>query len=184
MNDFTYAAIVNDFLLLKKAVTQLDDSFFDFIDEPYVKKRKIIQEKKRLIQQLKMDTTFKLLTKLEANIKQDYNNAITQKKKDDLSERYLSLCKRFRERVKDYKKPLKSICKRVSLEDILDEVKLFFENSNNAFSKNCSVLKAYFKFRHWYAHGRYFQRTPPIPDPEDIEILGYEFKTHVFSRKK
>ena len=131
-----------------------------------------------------MDTTFKLLTKLEANIKQDYNNAITQKKKDELSERYLSLCRRFRERVKDYDKPLKTICKRVSLEGILDEVKLFFEESNNAFSKNCSVLKAYFKFRHWYAHGRYFQHTPPIPDPEDIEIVAHEFQTYVFSRKK
>jgi len=63
-------------------------------------------------------------------------------------------------------------------------VKLFFEESNNAFSKNCSVLKAYFKFRHWYAHGRYFQHTPPIPDPEDIEIVAHEFQTYVFSRKK
>jgi len=184
MNDFTYDAIVNDFLLLKKAVNHLDDSFFDFIDKSEIKKQKIIQEKKRLIQQLKIDTAFKLLTKLEANLKPDYNNAIIQKKKDDLSEKYLSLCKRFRERIKNYDKPLKTICKRVSLEDILDEVKSFFEVSDNAFSKNCSVLKAYFKFRHWYAHGRYFQHTPPIPDPEDIEILCYEFQTNIFSRKK
>jgi hypothetical protein len=184
MNDFTCEAIVNDFLLLKKAVSFMDDSFFDFIDEPEIKKRKILQEKKRLIQQLKIDTAFKLLTKLEANLKQDYNNAITQKKTDDLSKRYLLLCKRFRERIKDYDKPLKSICKRVALEDILDEVKLFFEESNQVFSRDCSALKAYFKFRHWYAHGRYFQHTPPIPDPEDIEILCYEFQTHVFGRRK
>jgi hypothetical protein len=39
MNYFTYAAIVNDFLLLKKAVNLMDDFFFDFIDEHDVKKR-------------------------------------------------------------------------------------------------------------------------------------------------
>ena len=45
MNDFTYGAIVDDFLLLKIAVNHLDDSFFDFIGEPEIKRRKIIQEK-------------------------------------------------------------------------------------------------------------------------------------------
>jgi len=80
MDYFTYATIVDDFLRLKKAVNLMDDSFFDFIDEHETKKQKVILEKKRLIQQLKMDTAFKLLTKLEANIKQDYNNAIIQKK--------------------------------------------------------------------------------------------------------
>jgi hypothetical protein len=59
----------------------------------------ILQEKILIIDDLELDTVFKLLTKLEAEIKQDYNYTITQKKKDDLSKNYLSLCKRFRERI-------------------------------------------------------------------------------------
>jgi hypothetical protein len=121
---------------------------------------------------------------LEAEIKQDYNYAISKKKKDDLSKKYLSLCERFRERIKEYDKPLKSVCKRVPLEDILDEVKSFFKDTNPAFSKNISILKGYFKFRHWYAHGRYFMHTQSIPALQHVQLICNEFKTNVFLRKK
>ncbi|MEN8217595.1 MAG: hypothetical protein ABFS56_14745 [Pseudomonadota bacterium] len=171
--------IIKNFLFLKKVVEELDDDYFEFFTEA-----QIIQEKEFIINDLELDTAFKLLSKLEAEIKQDYNYAISKKKKDDLSKKYLSLCERFRERIKEYDKPLKSVCKKVSLEDILDEVKSFFKDTNPAFSKNVSILKGYFKFRHWYAHGRYFRHTQSIPALQHVQLICNEFQTNVFLRKK
>jgi hypothetical protein len=139
-------SIIQQFLFLQKIIKELDKNYFEFLTEP-----QILQEKRLIIDDLELDTVFKLLTKLEAEIKQDYNYTISQKKKDNLSKNYLSLCKRFRERIKEYDKPLNKVCRKVSLDDILDEVKSFFHETNPTFSKNVSILKSYFKFRHWYA---------------------------------
>jgi len=172
-------SILKNFLFLKKVVEELDNDYFEFFTQ-----QQIIQEKEFIINDLELDTAFKLLTKLEAEIKQDYNYAISKKKKDSLSKNYLSLCERFRERIKEYDKPLKSICQRVSLDEILDEIKWFFKDIHPTFSQNVSSLKGYFKFRHWYAHGRYFQRIPSVPALQHIQIICNEFKTNVFFRKK
>ncbi|MEK8019576.1 MAG: hypothetical protein VSS75_022100 [Candidatus Parabeggiatoa sp.] len=172
-------AIIKHFLFLEQVIKTLDQDNFEFLTE-----QEIIQEKSVIIEELELDTVFKLLTKLEAEIKQDYNYAIRSKRKDDLSKNYLSLCKRFRKRIKKYDKPLKKVCRKVSLDDILDEVKSFFKDSNPTFAQNVSILKGYFKFRHGYADGRYFHKTPPIPAIQHLQILCQEFKTHVFLRKK
>jgi len=172
-------SIIQHFLFLQQVIKELDNDYFEFLTEPQIHIEKIL-----IIDDLELDTVFKLLTKLEAEIKQDYNYTISQKKKDDLSKNYLSLCKRFRERIKEYDKPLYKVCRKVSLDDILDEVKSFFQESNPAFSKKVSILKSYFKFRHWYAHGRYFQKTPQIPALQHIQIICNEFKNNVFLRQK
>ena len=87
-------SIIQHFLFLQQVIKELDNDYFEFLTEP-----QILQEKILIIDDLELDTVFKLLTKLEAEIKQDYNYTISQKKKDDLSKDYLSLCKRFRERI-------------------------------------------------------------------------------------
>ncbi|EDN67510.1 hypothetical protein BGP_4588 [Beggiatoa sp. PS] len=168
-------SILNNFLFLVKVIKELDDNYFEFLN-----KQQITQEKQAIIRELELDTIFKLLSKLESEIKQDYNDAIAKKKKDALSKKYLLLCQQFRTRIQEYKKPLESVCQKVSLDDILDEIKVFFKDTHPDFSRNISILKGYFKFRHWYAHGRYFQRTPPIPPFQQIHEICNEFNAYVF----
>jgi hypothetical protein len=113
--------IIKNFVFLAQVVEKLDDSYFELFTVPQIRERK-----KLIIQDLALDTAFKLLTKLEAKIKQDYNAAIARKRKDELSKRYMSLCKKFRGRIQGYNEPLEKICKEVALDDILDEIKLSF----------------------------------------------------------
>jgi hypothetical protein len=63
--------------------------------------QEIIQKKQAIIQELKLDAVFKLLTKLEANIRQNYNETIRLKKRDALSKEYLLLCENFLKRIKE-----------------------------------------------------------------------------------
>jgi len=182
IKDFTCESIVNDFALLQEIVEDSDEHYFSFLT-----RLEIIKEKEAIIQELKLDAVFKLLTKLEADIRQDYNDTIRLRRKDTLSKEYLLLCENFLKRIKEYNKPSKSACKRVRLEDILDTIKTHFENRDKNLSKNCSLLKGYFKnIRDWYAHGRYFKHASPkyIPEPKDIKIIYSEFETHIFRRKK
>lgn len=125
--DFTCESIVNDFLLLEKIIKDSDDENFS---TKFLTKQEILQEKQAIIQELKLDAVFKLLTKLEADIRQDYNETIRLKKRDALSKEYLLLCENFIKRMKEYDKHLKSVCKRVRLEDILDTIKCHFENKD------------------------------------------------------
>lgn len=171
-------SIMTNFVLLKQVVEKLENSYFEFLTD-----QQICEQKNFILQDLELDTAFKLLTKLEAEIKQDFLEAIADKKKDELSKQYLQLCRNFRIRIAEYQQPLPKICRKVALDDILEEVKACFKNANPVFSKNCSALKGHFKFRHWYAHGRYFQRTPVPPAPREVQQLCNEFKQFVFDRK-
>ncbi len=184
LREFTCETIVADFLLLKVAVTELNDHHFFF---KFTETDKIQKEKCSLIEELQLDAIFKLLTKLEANIRQDYNATIKFRRKDGLSKEYLSLCEDFRKRTGEYNKPLESVCKKVRLEDILDTVKGYFKHIDKNFSKNCSELTGYFsQIRHWYAHGRYFKQVYPrvIPDPDALRIVYHQFDTLIFTRQK
>jgi hypothetical protein len=182
--DFTCESIVNDFLLLEKIVKDSDDEKFCTF---FLTQQEILQEKEAIIQELKLDAVFKLLTKLEADIRQDYNETIRLKKRDALSKEYLLLCENFLKRIKEYDKHFKSACKRVRLEDILDTIKCYFKNKDKNLAKDCSLLKTYFKnIRDWYAHGRYFKLSSPIyiPEPKEIKTIYDEFDANIFCRKK
>ena len=179
---FTSESIVNDFNLLQELVEDSDERYFS---SKFITPLEILQEKQAIILELKLDVVFKLLTKLEADIRQDYNKTIRSKKKDTLSKKYRYLCKNFIKRIKEYDKPSEEACKRIRFEEILDTIKTHFESTN--FSQNCSLLKGYFKnIRDWYAHGRYFKHFAPknIPEPKDIKIISNGFEINVFQRKK
>ena len=180
--DFTCELILNDFNLLQELVENSDEHDFH---SKFMTPREILTEKEAIIQELKLDTVFKLLTKLEADIRQDYNKTIRSKRKDALSLAYRYLCKNFIKRIKEYDKHPEEVCKRIRFEEILDSMKNHFENEQ--IEKNCSLLKGYFKnIRDWYAHGRYFKHFAPknIPEPKEIKIIYDEFEIKVFQRKK
>jgi hypothetical protein len=54
-------SIIQQFLFLQKIIKELDKNYFEFLTEP-----QILQEKRLIIDDLELDTVFKLLTKLEA----------------------------------------------------------------------------------------------------------------------
>ncbi|GEM_PF-734443 len=183
LREFTCDNLIGDYLLLKIAVAELEEYHFKDMTP-----QQLEREKRDLIQELKLDTVFKLLTKLEADIRQDYNTTIKKyQTTDGLSKEYLQLCEEFRRRTGEYNQPIASICKKVRLDDILDTSRLYFKNLDRNFAKNCSVLTGYFThIRHRYAHGRYFKRYHPtvIPDPEALGIIYHQFETLVFARTK
>jgi len=108
--DFTSESIVNDFNLLQELVEDSDERYFS---SKFMTPLEIIQEKQAIILELKLDAVFKLLTKLEADIRQDYNKTIRSKKKDTLSKEYRLLCKIFLKRIKEYDKPSEEACRRI-----------------------------------------------------------------------
>ncbi|MCP4345104.1 MAG: hypothetical protein GY795_06205 [Desulfobacterales bacterium] len=49
--------------------------------------------------------------------------------------------------------------------------------------QECSNIKGNLRFRHWYAHGRYFKHKAPIPDPEDIEVVCNDITDSIINCK-
>ncbi len=122
--DFTCESIVNDFNLLQELLEDSDERYFS---SKFMTPLEILQEKQAIILELKLDAVFKLLTKLEADIRQDYNKTMRSKRKDILSKEYRLLCKNFLKRIKEYEKSLEEACKRIRFEEILETIKIHFE---------------------------------------------------------
>ena len=54
----------------------VEDSDEHYFSSQFITPLEIIQEKQSIIMELKLDAVFKLLTKLEADIRQDYNKTM------------------------------------------------------------------------------------------------------------
>lgn len=174
---FSYEKITDNYLFLKKIVNELHENYF-----LYMSKHEIRAEKNNIIEELRSATSFNLLTKFEADIRIDYNDAIKMGKKDDLSVKYMKICQELREKYKEYDKPLEKICQRMPFEDILEEIKTYLKESALILHQNLSIIKGYLRFRHYYAHGKYFKHKPQTPDPEDVGIVCKEIVNEVINR--
>lgn len=172
-------AILEDFFFLKNVIMELDDDYFS-----YMTKGDIQEEKALWIEECMMDYSFKLLTKIEANIRLDFNRTFSSKFRDPLSKEYVSLCDAYRRQKGDYAKRHQELCKRIPLDKIFKAMVQFFKNSQNRFHEQCSILKSYYTFRHWYAHGRHFRITPLVPDPEDLVIIYDNIERLVLARRQ
>ncbi len=161
----SYREIVENYIFLKDVVKSLDNNIF-----LYMTTDEIIEEKLEIIEDLRTDAAFKLFTKFEARVKSDYKQTIESRWKDALSKKYHLLCRTFRRRNKLYDKPVESVSKKVSFEDIVVTIRDYLKETSNNLHRDCSKVKGHIQFRNWYAHGRYFSHTPVIPDPEDLEI--------------
>ncbi|MDM8548670.1 hypothetical protein QUF72_01280 [Desulfobacterales bacterium HSG2] len=172
----SYDEIVENYMFLKTLVEESDESHF-----PYMSREEIKSEKRTIIKELQADaSSFKLLTRFEADIRTDYNETI--KKKDSLSEKYNARCLKFREKHKEYNKSREEVCRKLSFNDILKELKSWFKENNNLLHQECSNIKGAWHFRDWYAHGRYFKHEFPIPEPGDLEISCKDIVSEVINR--
>ncbi|CAN2041711.1 hypothetical protein GMMP15_560114 [Candidatus Magnetomoraceae bacterium gMMP-15] len=80
----SYNEIVNNYIFLKIVILDLSEKYFLHMTREEMKLEKDI-----IINELMIDTSFKLLARFEADIRTDYNKSIKTKKKENLSKRYL-----------------------------------------------------------------------------------------------
>ena len=178
---FTAHTLLQDFLFLKQVISELDDTYF-----PYLTKAEVQEEKRPLIEECKMDYAFKMLSLLEAKVREDFEHSIGAKSKDPLSKELSWLCDQFRQDRSSYDQSRVQDCRYIPLGQVFAVISQFFRHNQDAFHRNCSAVKGYFAtFRNWYAHGgRYFRpNAPTVPDPEELFQVHEEFEqpTYGFS---
>jgi hypothetical protein len=173
----SFAEISENYLFIKKIIENLSDDNFEFMSGEEARKAK-----EDILYELSIDTSFKHLAMFEAKLRTDYNIVLSMQKKDALSKEYMKLCRDHRKKVNNYNTPLETLCRRVRFDHLLDVVHQFLKQSGVPIHRDCSALKGHLKFRHWYAHGRYFKHIPSVPDPEDLEYVCNEIILAVENR--
>lgn len=169
--------ILEDFSFLKSLIAALPEDNF-----PYMTKDEIEEEKVSWIEEIRMEYAFKLLSRMEAEIRMEFNQTISSKRRDSLSRDLSELCDEYRRETGDYSRSRAQVCQAIGLKAILKRLARFFHAAQDAFHSQCSMLKGYLTFRNWYAHGRYFRECPPVPDPEELVDIYDVFQLKVFNR--
>ncbi|MBI4083403.1 MAG: hypothetical protein HY423_12420 [Candidatus Lambdaproteobacteria bacterium] len=172
---FDYESLLADYDLVCDAVRHLAHTHF-----PRASPKEIQDRKQTLLAELKRDASFKLLTKFEADAREDFRYALHANHSEGLSIPYRSLFGARWGRLKARGGSRDAAIRSIEIEDILIELRDHFSRRDTDVSVQCSVLKGYFKtFRNWIAHGRI---GPPFPTPEpDVLMqLGVRFRDDVF----
>ena len=153
MRDFTCDSVLDLYRFLREKLRDLPDEQLEFLTSA-----ECDEFRAEVLEELRKDYAFKLLTLLEADLQ-------------------------FRRETRQVSKPAIQACRRVRLEQIFDELRACFIGTDQAFREVCSVAKGYFGFRNWYAHGRIATRPMPVvPDPEDVHLLYEQFREKVLNR--
>lgn len=100
----------------------------------------LLEQCNKVLQENELALSLVLLSALEANFRVDYISRVERKLKDDLS-------RHFRELHKNHGN-------RVSLED---DILKGWKSYANTHQKLIGEIRSAFKYRHWLAHGRYWQ---------------------------
>ncbi len=176
MREFAYNSLLQDCALVQQGVRGLGDEYFDY---PTSVERD--EHRTDLLEEIRKDYAFKLLTLLEADLREDFLNSIESRKRDTVSRAYRDLCLEYRRETRQVAKPAAQACSRIALERIFDKLRDYFSGSDAEFRRVCSVTKGYFSFRNWYAHGR-IRAMPVVPDPEDVYAAYEQFREKVLDR--
>lgn len=125
---------------LEKAIRLYYKSYNEY-EKFYTYSMENINEEKTLrLQELELNVIFMLLSSIEALFRIDFNIRVTRKFKDELSKEFRNIYKTKRG--------------RVSLEeDILNIWQIHFREIKFIISEYKSALH----YRHWLAHGRYWE---------------------------
>jgi len=129
--------------------TKNPDYHSDFVG---FSEQEIEQEKNNLIKENDTTHCLLLLTSIEAMIRLDADQKYCEKKKDPLSKEI----KEIYDRTKG---------ERIKLDDDLINARI--NNDDTKIKKNYNYLKNCFKYRHWLAHGRYW-------DPKKITNFDFD----------
>lgn len=173
----SFQNIYEDFLVQKCSI---EKSAYDCMK--YEKINKVEALITLNLQELKLTTSFKLLSKLEAQLHAFERQAVQATLNTNLYRQYL-LALQNRGELKDVRGRINrnEIPRDTDRNRIISIIRLLLKDNNNQFYKDTSRINEYFKhFRNWYAHGRYWQ-IGCKPDPEDLFSLCNSFDSLVFS---
>ena len=173
---FTEDVLLDDYYLVSESIKMLSGSRVH-----YLTPNELRDLRETLLGEVKKDYSFKLITLLEARIREDFLVSLRRRKRDPVSRSYRALCDRFRREKHQVGQQYAQACNRMSLKPISDNLRACFSATNNEFGRVCSITKGYFSFRHWYAHGR-TRTMPVVPDPDDVYAAYSQFKDNVFDR--
>lgn len=165
---------MQDYTLFCGLIEGLNQHYFSFmtLDE-------IEREKRALLHECANDFSFKILTKIEAEIKKDFVQAVASKKRVQLSRDYIMVTRQYRKG----SERLSVSAKKVRLEDIIVAIRDYLRTRGVSYHRDFSLLKGYFtEFRNWYAHGRLSNYPSQFPDPDDLEYIYQQLDNIVFSR--
>ena len=176
MREFTCDALLEWYVLLQQNVRDLGDEYFESFTPT-----ERDEFRADLLEEIRKDYAFKLLTLLEAGIREDFLVSLKRRKRDRVSRAYRDLCKKYRRETRQVGKQVTLACRRIPLERIFDELRDCFSGIDEAFQRDCSATKGHFKFRNWYAHGRILT-MPVVPDPEDVYEAYEQFQEKVLNR--
>jgi hypothetical protein len=164
-----YKILLEDFASLERMIRGLPQPYFELLTP-----REITERKEALVTEISLDAAFKLLTKLEADLKRDLATRVARRGRDTISRRYLVLLAKMRISVGQVRRdPIRAV-RDLSPELLLDALRDHFRDQADRFHSRCSVAKGYFHFRNWFAHGRYSRIVPPIPRPDEVAAIGEE----------
>ena len=178
MRDFTCDSLLDLYVFLRENIRDLPDEQLEFLTPA-----ECDEFRAEVLEELRKDYAFKLLTLLEADLRDDFLRSLKRRRRDVISTAYRDLCKQFRSETRQVSKPAIQACRGMRLERIFDKLRDCFLGIDQAFRGVCSVAKGYFGFRNWYAHGRIGTRpVPVVPDPEDVYLVYGQFREKVLSR--
>ena len=100
MRDFTCDSLLDLYLFLRENVRDLPDERLEFLtpDECDEFRAEVLEE-------LRKDFAFKLLTLLEAGLRDDFLKSLKRRRRDVISTAYRDLCRRFRRETRQVSKP-------------------------------------------------------------------------------
>jgi len=165
MRPFEYAELLQDHALFRDALINAPESLFVGLTPA-----EILAHKSELVGELILDASFKLLTRIEADIRSDFIETIVKNWMDSLSRKYVRVLGRT-------KNP-----NHVGAGPILEAICRHFRAVGDPFEAECVELREYFRFRHWYAHGRFLVIMPTVPFPSRLEQLGRKIFATVIAR--
>lgn len=90
MREFTCDALLEWYALLQQNVRDLGDEHFEFFTPT-----ECDELRADLLEEIRKDYAFKLLTLLEAGIREDFLVSLKQKKRDRVSKAYRDLCREY-----------------------------------------------------------------------------------------
>ncbi|MGO6986336.1 hypothetical protein [Rhizobium leguminosarum] len=129
-----------------KDLTNSLNHFFDDLAPEYIARWALMTKPEvsarlvRRLEEVELTSSLALLSGVEALFRMDYLNRVKKRNRDPLS-------RAFRKLFKEYQH-------RVSLEDTLLSL---WKQYSDADGSVISSLRGAFKYRHWLAHGRYWE---------------------------
>lgn len=176
MSEFTCDSLLEWYHFLRQNVRDLSDAHFEAFTP--TEREELRAE---LLEEIRKDYAFKLLTLLEADVRENFLVSLRRKRRDVVSKAYRDLCLEYRRETRQVAKRSSLACSRIPLERIFDKLRDCFSGIDAAFQRVCSATKGYFRFRNWYAHGR-IRAMPVVPDPEDVYDAYEQFREKVLER--